>query len=168
MSEPGGDLAQILLVEDNPADVRLILEALGAYTLRESKRATHAHVTRDGEQALEFLRRKGKYQDAPRPAVVLLDLNLPKKSGREVLAEIKTDRDLKDIPVVILSTSQSENDISSCYLNHANCYIVKWPDLDQFFHGIGSVANFWLKIVKLPPELCTAGVQLVPSHLRNV
>ncbi len=147
MSEPGDDLAEILLVEDNPADVRLILEGL-----RESKKPTHVHVTRDGEQALEFLRREADYEDAPRPALVLLDLNLPKKSGREVLAEIKTDRDLKDIPVVILSTSQSENDISSAYLNHANCYIVKWPDLDQFFHGIGSVANFWLKIVKLPSE----------------
>ena len=143
--EPGGELAEILLVEDNPADVRLILEAL-----RESARSTRVHVTRDGEQALEFLRREGEYEDAPRPAVVLLDLNLPKKSGSEVLREIKTDRDLRDIPVVILSTSQSENDIASAYLNHANCYIVKRPDLDQFFHDIGSIANFWLKVVKLP------------------
>jgi len=135
----------ILLVEDSPGDVRLTMEAL-----KDGKVANNLHVVEDGEEALLFLRRKGKYLGAIRPDLILLDLNLPKKDGREVLSEIKRDDDLKRIPVVILTTSSAEEDILKTYNNHANCYVTKPMGFDQFIHAIQSIENFWLTVVKLP------------------
>jgi CheY-like chemotaxis protein len=137
----------ILLVEDNPGDVRLTREAL-----KEGKMSNRLSVVGDGVEALNFLRREGKYSDAPRPDIVLLDLNLPKKDGREVLAEIKADENLRRIPVVVLTTSQAEQDILKVYNLHANCYITKPVDLDQFIKVIHHIEDFWLTIVKLPRE----------------
>jgi len=137
----------ILLVEDNPADVRLTLEAL-----KESRLLTNLHVVGDGVEALAFLRREGEYEHAPRPDLVLLDLNLPRKDGREVLAEVKTDPDLKRIPVAVLTTSQAEEDVVRSYDLHANCYVTKPVDLDQFLHVVRTINEFWLTIVKLPPR----------------
>jgi CheY-like chemotaxis protein len=137
----------ILLVEDNPGDVRLTLEAL-----REDKLQNNLHVARDGIEALAFLHQEGTYADAPRPDLILLDLNLPKKDGREVLEEIKTDERFKRIPVVILTTSQAEEDILKTYELHANCYIAKPVNLDQFIKIVRSIEEFWLTIVKLPPS----------------
>jgi two-component system, chemotaxis family, response regulator Rcp1 len=142
-----GELVEILLVEDNPGDVRLTREAL-----KEGKVRNNLHVAMDGIEALAFLRRQGQYLDAPRPDVILLDLNLPKKDGREVLAEIKDDPDLRRIPVVILTTSQAEKDIVSTYDLHANCYITKPVELDEFIQVVKSIDEFWLTIVKLPPN----------------
>jgi two-component system, chemotaxis family, response regulator Rcp1 len=139
---------EILLVEDNPADVRLTKEAL-----KEGKVRNNLHVARDGIEAMEFLRRVGKYADAVRPDLVLLDLNLPRKDGREVLADIKADPELKLIPVVVLTTSQAEQDIMKSYKLHANCYIAKPVDLDQFVQVVRSIDNFWLTVVRLPTEL---------------
>ncbi len=136
---------EILLVEDNPGDVRLTLEAL-----KEAKMRNNLTVVSDGAAAIAYLRRRAPYQDAGRPDLVLLDLNLPKKPGREVLEEIKTDPELKRIPVVILTTSQAESDILSSYDLHANCYITKPVDLEQFMHVVQSIEDFWLTIVKLP------------------
>jgi two-component system, chemotaxis family, response regulator Rcp1 len=138
---------EILLVEDNPADVRLTTEAL-----KEEKIYNNLHVVIDGVEALSFLRREGKYAKAVRPDLILLDLNLPKKDGREVLKEIKTDDNLKAIPVVVLTVSKSEEDILKSYDLHANCYITKPVDLDQFMKVIRSIQEFWLTIVKLPPK----------------
>jgi two-component system, chemotaxis family, response regulator Rcp1 len=138
----------ILLVEDNPGDVRLTREAL-----KEGKVLNTLSVAGDGVEALAFLRRGGKYADAPRPDLILLDLNLPKKDGREVLAEIKTDDNLKRIPVVVLTTSQAEQDIIKSYNLYANCYITKPVDLDQFITVLQSIEDFWLTIVKLPSAL---------------
>jgi two-component system, chemotaxis family, response regulator Rcp1 len=138
---------EILLVEDNPADVRLTTEAL-----KEEKIYNNLHVVIDGVEALSFLRREGKYAKAVRPDLILLDLNLPKKDGREVLKEIKTDDNLKAIPVVVLTVSKSEEDILKTYDLHANCYITKPVDLDQFMKVIRSIQEFWLTIVKLPPK----------------
>ena len=138
---------EILLVEDNPGDVRLTIEAL-----RESKIHNNLQVAKDGVEALAKLRRQGAYGDSPRPDIVLLDLNLPKKDGREVLEEIKADEELKRIPVVILTTSQAEEDILKSYNLHANCYITKPVDLEQFIKVVRSVQEFWLTIVKLPPH----------------
>jgi len=138
---------EILLVEDNPADVRLTTEAL-----KEEKIYNNLHVATDGVEAMAFLRREGKYAKALRPDLILLDLNLPKKDGREVLEEIKSDDDLKTIPVVVLTVSQAEEDILKSYNLHANCYITKPVDLDQFIKVIRSVQEFWLTIVKLPPN----------------
>ncbi len=138
---------EILLVEDNPGDVRLTQEAL-----KDGKVLNHLSVVRDGEEAMQFLRREAPHADAPRPDVVLLDLNLPRKDGREVLADIKADPDLRRIPVVILTTSNHERDILKAYDLAANCYITKPVDLDQFIHVVRSVGDFWLTIVKLPPE----------------
>jgi two-component system, chemotaxis family, response regulator Rcp1 len=138
---------EILLVEDNPGDVRLTREAL-----RDGKIVNNLHVAENGVEALAFLRREGKYQDAVRPELILLDLNLPKKDGREVLAEIKADKDLKRIPVVILTSSEAEQDIVRSYNLHANCYVTKPVDLDQFITVVKSIEHFWLKVVKLPPE----------------
>ncbi len=138
---------EILLVEDNPGDVRLTREAL-----RDAKVLNRMSVAQDGVEALAFLRRQGPYADAPRPELILLDLNLPKKDGREVLEEIKQDPDLKRIPVVILTTSQAEQDIIRTYNLHANCYVSKPVDLDQFITVIKSIEDFWLTIVKLPPN----------------
>ncbi len=142
-----GNPVEILLVEDNPGDVRLTREAL-----RDAKVLNRMSVAQDGVEALAFLRRQGPYADAPRPELILLDLNLPKKDGREVLEEIKQDPDLKRIPVVILTTSQAEQDIIRTYNLHANCYVSKPVDLDQFITVIKSIEDFWLTIVKLPPN----------------
>jgi len=138
---------EILMVEDNPGDVRLTVEAL-----KEGKVRNNLHTVEDGVEALEFLRRKGRYAEAVRPDLILLDLNLPKKNGREVLAEIKEDPDLKRIPVVILTVSQAEQDIVKSYNLHANCYITKPVDLDQFLEMVKSIENFWLTVVMLPPR----------------
>lgn len=138
---------EILLVEDNPGDVRLTLEAM-----REGKVLTNVSVAVDGVEALAFLRREGKYADAPRPDLILLDLNLPKKDGREVLEEIKQDSSLKCIPVIVLTTSAAERDILKTYSLHANCYINKPVDYDEFIKVVRSIENFWLMLVKLPSE----------------
>jgi CheY-like chemotaxis protein len=138
---------EILLVEDNPGDVRLTMEAL-----REAKVHNRVNVARDGVEAMAFLRREGNNGDAPRPDLILLDLNLPKKDGREVLAEIKADSRLKNIPVVILTTSHAEQDILKSYDLHANCYVTKPVDLDQFISVVRSIEDFWLTVVALPPE----------------
>jgi CheY-like chemotaxis protein len=142
-----GHPIEILLVEDNPADVRLTKEAL-----REGKVKNSLNVARDGVEALEFLRRQGPYAGAPRPDLILLDLNLPKKDGREVLAEIKADDELKTIPVVVLTTSNAELDILKSYSLHANCYITKPVDLEQFVSVVKAIDDFWLTVVRLPPE----------------
>ena len=138
---------EVLLVEDNPGDVRLTREAL-----RDGKVSNHLSVVTDGVEALKFLRRQEPYADAPRPDVVLLDLNLPKKDGREVLREIKGDPALRTIPVVILTSSEAERDISGAYALQANCYITKPVDLDQFITVVKSIEDFWFSVVKLPPE----------------
>jgi len=138
---------EILLVEDNPGDVRLTTEAL-----KENKFRNRLSVVGDGVEAMAFLRREETYSKAPRPDLILLDLNLPKKDGREVLAEIKADDELKRIPVVILTTSKAEEDIIRTYNFHANCYVTKPVELDQFIAVVKSIKHFWLSIVKLPPE----------------
>jgi two-component system, chemotaxis family, response regulator Rcp1 len=138
---------EILLVEDNPADVRLTQEAL-----KENKMVNNLSVVIDGVEAINYLRKKGKYTKVTRPDIILLDLNLPKKDGREVLAEIKQDNALKRIPVVILTSSQAEEDIVKTYNLHANCYITKPVDFDQFMKVVNSIEDFWLTIVKLPPN----------------
>ncbi len=136
---------EILLVEDNPGDARLTAEAL-----TDAKVLNTLTVVQDGVEALTYLRRQGRYSDAPRPDVVLLDLNLPKKDGREVLAEIKEDPDLRRIPVVVLTTSRAEEDIARTYDLHGNCYISKPVDLEQFMTVIKSIENFWFTVVRLP------------------
>src|SRR5579862_209499 len=138
---------EILLVEDNPGDVRLTKEAV-----RDSKLINRLYTVPDGKEALAFLRREGRHADAVRPDLILLDLNLPKMDGREVLAEIKADADFKRIPVVILSSSHSEEDIVKSYDLHANCYISKPVDLDKFAEVVKSIEDFWVSIVKLPPK----------------
>jgi CheY-like chemotaxis protein len=138
---------EILLVEDNAGDVRLVKEAL-----EENKFLNNLHVARDGVEAMKFLHKEGEYANAVRPDLILLDLNLPKKDGREVLAEVKVDEDLKRIPVVIMTISKAEEDILKTYNLHANCYITKPIDLDQFIKVVKSVENFWLAIVELPPR----------------
>ena len=137
---------EILLVEDNPGDVRLTQEAL-----KEGKVYNNLHWAKDGVEALEFLRRQGKHAKAPRPDIILLDLNLPKKDGREVLAVIKNDADLKHIPVVVLTTSEAEEDVLKSYSLHANCYVTKPVDLEKFIHVVQSIDRFWLTVVTLPP-----------------
>jgi len=139
--------AEILLVEDNPADVRLTREAL-----LEGKVRNNLSVAADGVEALAFLRREGSYAGAVVPDLILLDLNLPRKDGREVLEEIKADPSLRHIPVVVLTSSQAEQDILRAYDLHANCYVTKPVDLDQFIHVVQSIEDFWFTIVKLPPE----------------
>jgi two-component system, chemotaxis family, response regulator Rcp1 len=136
---------EILLVEDNPGDARLAIEAL-----KESKLKNNLYVAEDGVEAMNFLYKTGKYSKMPRPDLVILDLNLPKKDGREVLAEIKNDDNLKRIPVVILTISKAEEDILKTYNLHANCYVTKPLDLDQFMKVVRSIEDFWLTIVKLP------------------
>jgi chemotaxis family two-component system response regulator Rcp1 len=144
---PNGRPIEILLVEDNPGDVRLTIEAL-----KESKVRNNMSVASDGAEALAFLRCEGIHKGAPRPDIILLDLNLPKKDGREVLAEIKQDSELKRIPVVILTTSKAEEDILRTYNLHANCYITKPVNLTQFMQVVKAIEDFWFMIVKLPPE----------------
>ena len=138
---------EILLVEDNPGDVRLTVEAL-----KEGKVRNNLSVAKDGVEALAFLRREGGFAGAARPDLILLDLNLPKKDGREVLAEIKDDAVLRRIPVVVLTTSKAEEDILRTYDLHANCYITKPVDLDQFIAVVRSIDDFWLSVVRLPPK----------------
>ncbi len=146
-SHSNGRLVEILLVEDNPGDVRLTKEAM-----KEGKIRNNLSVASDGVEAMAFLRREGKYADAPRPDVVLLDLNLPKKDGRSVLKEIKEDPNLRRIPVVILTSSKADEDVLNSYDLHANCYVTKPGDLEQFIDVVKSVEGFWLQIVKLPKE----------------
>ena len=136
---------EILLAEDNPGDYRLTQEAL-----REGKVYNNLHWVQDGVEALEFLRQRGRYGDVPRPDIVLLDLNLPKKDGREVLSEIKSDESLRAIPVVILTTSQAEEDVLRSYDLHANCYVTKPVDLEKFIVVVRSIDAFWLTVVTLP------------------
>jgi chemotaxis family two-component system response regulator Rcp1 len=140
-----GKPIEILLVEDNPGDVRLAVEAL-----RDGKVANRLHIVEDGVEAMSFLRREGRYADVPRPDLILLDLNLPRKDGREVLAEIKQDAHLKRIPVVILTSSAAEQDVVQAYNLYANCYIVKPIDLDQFLKVVRSIEDFWLIVATLP------------------
>ncbi len=148
-NDDGGYLSpiEILLVEDSPADVRLTREAL-----KEEKLHMNLNVVGDGVEAMQFLRKEGKYAQAPRPDLILLDLNLPKKDGREVLQEIKADAWLKTIPTVVLTVSKAEEDVLKTYNLHANCYITKPLDLNQFSRVVKSIKEFWLTIVKLPPN----------------
>lgn len=147
IEEEFGRPAEFLLVEDNPGDVRLTREALN-----ESKLRNRLNIVGDGVEALAFLRREGKYASAPRPDLVLLDLNLPRKDGREVLAEIKADPALKRIPVVIITSSEAEQDVLASYDLHVNCYVSKPVDLEQFIKVVRSIETFWLTIVKLPSD----------------
>ncbi len=133
------------MIEDNPGDARLAREAL-----KDGPLPVRLHVAADGDSGLDFLRRRGAHAAAPRPHLVLLDLNLPGKSGREVLAEIKADADLCRIPVVILSSSQAEKDVRDCYDLHANCYVAKPGDLEQFLRVVRAIEDFWLTVAKLP------------------
>lgn len=143
----GNRPVEILLVEDNEGDIRLTQEAF-----RDSQVGNHLNVVRDGVEAIAFLKREEKYANAVRPDIILLDLNLPKRNGIEVLAEIKQDDQLKRIPVIVLTSSQAESDILTAYDLHANCFISKPIDLDRFLRMVQSIEDFWLTIVKLPPE----------------
>ena len=138
---------EILLVEDNPGDVRLTKEAL-----KEGKVYNNLHWAKDGVEALEFLRREGKHTKAPRPDIILLDLNLPKKDGREVLTDLKRDGDLHSIPVVVLTTSASDKDVMRSYDEHVNSYIRKPVRLEDFIQVVRSIDAYWLGIVSLPPS----------------
>ena len=146
MVERNGPI-EILLVEDNPGDVRLTREAL-----KEGKVYNTLHWVKDGVEALDFLHKRGKHKDAPKADIILLDLNLPKKDGREVLQEIKGDDNLKRIPVVILTTSKAEEDVLKTYSLHANCYVTKPVDLEKFMVVVKSIDVFWLTVVTLPPN----------------
>jgi CheY-like chemotaxis protein len=148
MTRKEGDAppVEILLVEDNPGDYRLTQEAL-----KEGKVYNNLYWARDGVEALDFLKQVGKFADAPRPDIILLDLNLPKKDGRQVLEEIKRDSNLRAIPVVILTTSKAEEDVLRSYDLHANCYVTKPVDLDKFIVVVQSIDRFWLTVVTLPP-----------------
>jgi two-component system, chemotaxis family, response regulator Rcp1 len=137
----------ILLVEDSPGDVRLIEEAL------KDRVRNKLHVVSDGVAAMAFLRREGKYSEAPRPDLILLDLNLPKKDGREVLGEIKNNEELKQIPVIVLTTSNADPDIMKSYNLQANCYVTKPTNLDQFIGVIRSIEDFWMSVAKLPQQV---------------
>ena len=139
---------EILLVDDNPGDIRLTQEAL-----KESKVLNNIHVVEDGMEALEFLRKEGRFKNEITPDIILLDLNLPKRNGREVLIEIKNDDLLKKIPVVILTISRAEEDILKSYELHANCYITKPVDMDQFIKIVRTIESFWFSIVRLPPNI---------------
>lgn len=138
---------EILLVEDNPGDVRLMREAL-----RDSKMINQLHAVPDGHEALAFLRKKGVYFNATLPDLILLDLNLPRKDGREVLSELKADPHLRKIPVVIVTSSKVEEDILKSYDHHANCYVTKPLDLEKFVEVVKAIEYFWVSIVKLPPK----------------
>jgi chemotaxis family two-component system response regulator Rcp1 len=147
MSDAAGSRPiEILLVEDNPGDVRLMME-----TLREGKIRNRISVAEDGVEALAFLRHEGKYGSVPRPDLILLDLSLQRKNGQEVLAEIKQDAELKRIPVCVITSSAAEKDILQAYENYVNCYLTKPVDLEQFIAVVRSVEDFWLSIVRLPP-----------------
>ncbi|CAA7620012.1 Response regulator rcp1 [Candidatus Terasakiella magnetica] len=138
---------EILLVEDNPGDARLAQEAL-----KEGRMTSRLKVVVDGVEAMAYLRREGPYAGSPRPHLILLDLNLPRKDGRQVLAELKVDEDLRRIPVVVLTTSQAEQDIMRSYDLHANCYITKPVDLDRFISVVRSIEEYWCSVVTLPPR----------------
>jgi chemotaxis family two-component system response regulator Rcp1 len=138
---------EILVIEDNPGDVQLIIEAL-----QEAKLANHLHSVGDGLEAMAFLRHEVPYQDAPRPDLILLDLNLPKKDGRQVLEEIKDDPELRQIPIVILTTSRADADILRAYHLHANCYVTKPVDFTQFIEVVQAIDHFWFAIVTLPHQ----------------
>ena len=140
-------LIDILVVEDNPGDARLIMEVLKSNKIHNS-----LHIVKDGVEAMDFLHKKGEFADVPRPDLIFLDLNLPKKDGREVLAELKSDNDLKSIPVVVMTMSQSEEDILRAYNLHANCFVTKPIDLDQFVKVVESIEDFWFSLVKLPSK----------------
>jgi two-component system, chemotaxis family, response regulator Rcp1 len=140
-----GKPIDILLVEDNPGDVRLTIEAF-----KEGKVFNNLHVVQDGEEAMDFLKKRKSHAEAPRPDLILLDLNLPKMDGRAVLAEIKSDTELRRIPVVVLTTSKAEEDILRSYDLHANCYITKPVELEEFISIVQNIESFWLSIVKLP------------------
>lgn len=144
---PSGRPIEILLIEDNPGDQRLAQE-----TLKDSRILNRLHIVEDGEQAMAFLRREGGYADAPRPDLIVLDLNLPRRDGREVLREVKEDPDLRRIPVVVLTISEAEEDVLRSYDLHANCYITKPIDLEQFSRVVKSVEGFWFTIVTLPSK----------------
>ena len=144
MFDPGSRF-EILLVEDNPGDVLLTQEAF-----REGRLAHRLSTVGDGEEAMQFLRKEGRYAQAPRPDVILLDLNLPKKDGRELLAEIKDDPSLRYIPIIVLTTSEAEQDVWKAYKLHANCYLTKPIHVDEFIRKIRSVEDFWLTVVRLP------------------
>jgi two-component system response regulator len=146
MNEIEAHPIEILLVEDSPSDTELTVEALKGAKVRN-----HLSIVEDGVQAMEFLRRLGSYAQAPRPDLIMLDLNLPRKDGREVLAELKADEKLKTIPVVVLTTSSAEQDVLRAYNLHANCYITKPVDFNQFLEVVQSIESFWLFVVTLPP-----------------
>jgi two-component system, chemotaxis family, response regulator Rcp1 len=147
MENSANKVADILIVEDNPGDARLIREVLHG-----NKIFTSLHIVKDGVEAMEFLRNQGKFISVPKPDLIILDLNLPRKDGREVLSEIKSDPELKHIPTVIMTISQAEEDILKSYNLHANCYITKPIDLNQFIKVVKSIEDFWFTIVKLPPK----------------
>jgi CheY-like chemotaxis protein len=147
MSNAVAELIDILVVEDNPGDARLIKEILN-----ENKFYNSLYIVNDGVEAMSFLRNEGKYSIVPKPNLIILDLNLPRKDGREVLAEIKGDEDLRHIPIVIMTISQAEEDIQKTYKLHANCYITKPIDLNEFIKVIKSIEDFWFSTVKLPPK----------------
>lgn len=136
----------ILLIEDNPGDIRLVVESM-----KESKKPNNLSMVKDGVEAMTYLHREGVYANAVRPDIILLDLNLPMKNGKEVLAEIKKDPDLKRIPVIVFTASSAERDVINSYDLHANCYITKPVSLDKFIEVVGSIEKFWLTVVKLPP-----------------
>ena len=140
-------IIEILLVEDNRGDIRLTQEALHDASIRN-----HLHVVRDGVEAMQYLRREDKFDNSTRPDLILLDLNLPRKDGREVLQDIKSDEDLRRIPVVVLTSSEADEDILRSYDLHANCYITKPVDLHRFIDIVKSIEQFWFQIVKLPPQ----------------
>jgi CheY-like chemotaxis protein len=142
-----GKVIDILLVEDTPSDVRLVQEAM-----KEAKIQNKLYVVNDGVEAMAFLRKEGRYRNVPRPDLILLDLNMPRKDGREVLKEVKTDDYLKSIPVAILTVSKAEEDILKSYNLHANCYITKPVGLDEFIKVVKVIEEFWLTVVKLPPK----------------
>lgn len=141
------DSIDILVVEDNPGDARLIREVLN-----DNRSYSSLHIVNDGVEAMSFLHNEGKYADVPKPDLIILDLNLPRKDGREVLAEIKADKDLLHIPIVIMTISQAEEDIFKSYKLHANCYITKPIDLNEFIKVVKSIEDFWFSVVKLAPK----------------
>lgn len=148
MKSPDVKLIDILVVEDNAGDARLIREVLNSDKIFAS-----LYMTKDGVEAMDFLHNRGRYRNSPKPDLIILDLNLPRKDGREVLAEIKNDDRLKHIPIVIMTISQAEEDILKSYNLHANCYITKPIDLNQFIKVVKSIEEFWFSIVKLPPKI---------------
>jgi CheY-like chemotaxis protein len=143
--ENSGRIIDILLVDDNPGDARLIIEAM-----RDAKLGYRVHIAEDGVDAMAFLRQEGQYSEAPRPDLILLDLNLPRKDGREVLAEVKSDPGLRRIPLVVLTTSRADEDVLRAYDLHANCYVTKPVGLEQFMLVIRQIDEFWIKVAVLP------------------